>query len=428
MNRKHTPSSLLGTVLCATALHAQTPAPKPSPIDPAIAALLAKIAANGRDASATSLLLEGTYEVTFQGAPEPVAKGACREVFVGKELSRSTSDLGDMGKMENGMQGDLVWSVDPSLGARLHRGTAAAATRRMAAASRQADPRETYREFAVVDGATIDGEPCTGIRMTPAEGRPDVFFVDAAGRVRRIVTALPAPESADAAFGMDDLMETTITYSDFRTEDGRTFARKRTLAMGPATVTTTLTRVRVGEKVDPAVFAPPPAVAEIELAPLQPAFDAEGKPTYQIVARKVQPVASIRVKIKASEISKQLAILLPEVYAHVNATGAKTAGPPFSRYHSVADGEIDIEAGIPVQKPIEAKGRVVNSELPAGRTVTCWHKGPYDQLSGAHEALQAHLASQKLKARGGAWEVYWTDPGMVPEPSKWKTQLFAPIE
>ena len=29
---------------------------------------------------------------------------------------------------------------------------------------------------------------------------------------------------------------------------------------------------------------------------------------------------------------------------------------------------------------------------------------------------------------GGAWEVYWTDPGVVPDSSKWRTQLFMPIE
>ena len=73
-------------------------------------------------------------------------------------------------------------------------------------------------------------------------------------------------------------------------------------------------------------------------------------------------------------------------------------------------------------------GRVENSELPAGKAITCWHVGPYDQLSQAHEGLRAHLTAKKLTPRGGCWEIYWTDPGMVPDPKKWRTQLFAPIE
>jgi effector-binding domain-containing protein len=121
-------------------------------------------------------------------------------------------------------------------------------------------------------------------------------------------------------------------------------------------------------------------------------------------------------------------VLLPEVMAHVTAARGKIAGPPFSRYHSWSETEIDLEAGIPVQQPVAAKGRVASSELPAGKAVTCWHVGPYDGLGAAHAGLQAHLAAQRLQARGGAWEVYWTDPGMVKDQAKWKTQLFAPIE
>ena len=63
----------------------------------------------------------------------------------------------------------------------------------------------------------------------------------------------------------------------------------------------------------------------------------------------------------------------------------------------------------------------------AGKAVMAWHFGEYEKLAGAHEALQGYLAAHEMKARGGPWEVYWTDPGMVPDPAKWRTQIFAPI-
>ena len=81
-----------------------------------------------------------------------------------------------------------------------------------------------------------------------------------------------------------------------------------------------------------------------------------------------------------------------------------------------------------MQAPIAAKGRIANSELPGGRAATCWHVGPYEKLTEAHAGLQAWLAANKLTSRGGVWEVYWTDPGMVADKSKYRTQLFAPIE
>jgi len=104
------------------------------------------------------------------------------------------------------------------------------------------------------------------------------------------------------------------------------------------------------------------------------------------------------------------------------------AGVPFTLYHRVDGDQIDAEAGIPVVSPIEDKGRVKASELPAGRTLMTWHSGPYDQLTGAHQKLRDHAAEQKLTPRAGPWESYWTDPGMVPDPARWKTQLFLPVE
>jgi effector-binding domain-containing protein len=57
-----------------------------------------------------------------------------------------------------------------------------------------------------------------------------------------------------------------------------------------------------------------------------------------------------------------------------------------------------------------------------------WHVGPYEKLADAHQSLRAYVDAHRMQARGGLWEVYWTDPGIVPDPSKWRTQLFMPIE
>jgi effector-binding domain-containing protein len=154
----------------------------------------------------------------------------------------------------------------------------------------------------------------------------------------------------------------------------------------------------------------------------------DSRPGYQVLDREAQPVASIRLKVRPADLSATLTVVYPEIMGHLNAEGAQIAGPPFSRYHAMGGDEIDLEAGLPVTKPIAEKGRIKNGVLPGGKTVIGWHIGPYDKLKVAHEALQAHLAAEKLKSRGGPWEVYWTDPGVVPDPAKWRTQLFMPIE
>ncbi len=424
----------VGAVLLLSTACAQPPTGAQAPAkvaDPQLDELLAKVAkarvltAPGKPAT---LQLEGRYTVAFGGQPEPVARGLVRELFAGTDRARSTSDMGPMGSMEQGVDGDTVWALDPHLGAKVHRGTHAAATRRYFAVLRGDDPRTLYRKIERAGSATIGGRELTTLRMTPAEGEPDTWHVDADGTVARVDIALPAPESADAAFALDDLMPAQVTFAAWRDVDGGRFPMQRTLVMGPATVTTTFDEVTVGAAIADTKFAPPAAVAKARGTVSLPAFDADGRPVYQIVERAAQPVASIRTKVAPAAIATTLSVLLPEVYEHIKAVGGKPAGPPFARYHAVSATEIDIEAGLPVHAPIEPKGRVANSELPAGRTVTGWHVGPYDQLAAAHAGLQAHLATRKLKPRGGCWEVYWTDPGMVEDQSKWRTQLFAPIE
>ncbi|HEX6811750.1 MAG TPA: GyrI-like domain-containing protein [Planctomycetota bacterium] len=423
----------VGTVtLFASVLCAQAPARTArKPAEPAVEELLAKIAANRGVPAGTkdaSIAFEGTFSVSFKDMPAPVMKGAFGEFFVGKDLARCTCEMGGFGAMERGIHKDAVWEVDPSLGAKVHRGDNAAAARRYFALLRGEDPRSVYQEFTKTGTQAIDGRDVTVLRMTAAEGKPDVWYVDADGNVVRVDMALPAPESADATWGISDLMDSEITFADWQKVEGGRFPMRRTQQMGPATMSYVCSKITVGASIGAAKFTPPEAVAKVKNEPTLPAIGPDGKPTYQVIDRQLQHVASIRIKVKPAEISTQLGIVLPEVWAHLNAVSAKMAGPPFARYHTFSDTDIDLEAGIPVQKPIEAKGRIVNSELPAGKTVTCWHIGPYEKLKGAHEGLQAHLAEKKLKARGGPWEVFWTDPGMVPDPSKWKTQLFAPIE
>lgn len=395
-------------------------------------ALLAKVdekrlpAAKGDTAT---LDVRGTYTVSFANAPDQiVAKGTFRDVYSGQELARHTTDMGGFGKMEKGRRGDVCWEVDPSMGAKVHRGAHATAFRRYFTWMRGARVGGLYETVQQVGSEKVGERDCTVLKLTPKDGTADRAYVDADGVVQRLDIALPTPESADATFGMDDAMMAQLTFADWKDVDGVRYPQRRTLRMGPATVSFTVNEIKAGAAIDAATFAPPAAVAKAEAAPAGPAFDADGKPNYQIVEREAQPVASIRVRCKRSEIGAQLAIVLPEISAHLTAVGARPIGAPFARYHGCEGDVLDMEAGIPVREPVEEKGRIKNGELPAGKTVTAWHVGPYEGLGAAHQALQQHLAAQKLVARGGPWEVYWTDPGMVTDQSKWRTQLFAPIE
>lgn len=418
--------------LFASVLWAQSPSSPPAAtIDPAVHALLdAVMRHRGALAAkpASTLQITGSYVVTFEGMNGPVAKGTFRDVFAGSDRARHTTDMGKMGKMERGITPELAWEVDPAMGAMVRRGVQGTQVHRWFALLRGSDPRTIYRAIERKSTAKVGDRDTTVLSLRDPEGPADLWYVADDGALLRVDMQLPAPESADAAFGMADMMDAQVTFGEWRPQGSGHVPATRTLRMGKAVVAFTCDTYEVGAKVDDATFVPPAAVLAKKPEAAGPAFGPDGKPIHQIVERSEVAVASIRVKCKPSEIAAQLAILLPEVMEHLHAVGAKMSGPPFSRYHAWNDQEIEMEAGIPVQAPIVGKGRVQPSTLPGGKAAMGWHVGPYEGLGAAHDGLAAFVAKGKHKARGGHWEVYWTDPGMVPDPSKWKTQLFVPIE
>ncbi len=86
-----------------------------------------------------------------------------------------------------------------------------------------------------------------------------------------------------------------------------------------------------------------------------------------------------------------------------------------------------MEAGVGVSRPIEGNESVRPGTLPGGRVLSAWHVGPYDTLTRTHQRLEAWMRQQGLESAGASWELYWTDPGMQPDSSKWRTQILMPV-
>ena len=66
----------------------------------------------------------------------------------------------------------------------------------------------------------------------------------------------------------------------------------------------------------------------------------------------------------------------------------------------------NVEIGVLVRGAFTPGGRVIRSELPAGEVVAVTHRGPYDQLGAAHEAVLRHIAEHGLEKTGVRWEIY----------------------
>ena len=154
-------------------------------------------------------------------------------------------------------------------------------------------------------------------------------------------------------------------------------------------------------------------------------------PSFEIQERTPRPSFAIRLRTPVSEIPATLGIALAEVWHAAESIGLAPDGPPWTRYLSDFDapgGEVEYEAGVSLPGPApRASGRAVPVELPGGTVAVAWHVGPYDTLGETYGTLLAWIVEQGRAIAGPMWEVYWTDPGAEPDPSRWRTEVIVPV-
>lgn len=88
-------------------------------------------------------------------------------------------------------------------------------------------------------------------------------------------------------------------------------------------------------------------------------------------------------------------------------------------YRDLAEpGRVGVEVGVEVGAEFSPSGRVRLSALPAAVTI---HRGPYEGLGAAHQAVARWCADQGRALTGERWEVYgdWEE-----DPARLETTVF----
>lgn len=148
---------------------------------------------------------------------------------------------------------------------------------------------------------------------------------------------------------------------------------------------------------------------------------------FDIVDVTEQPTAVVKGRMAMAELRNFFDSAYGQVFAAVGQQGAQPAGPPFGYYPAKPGEFVEVEAGVPVTRPITAVGNVESGTLPAGRAVHGVHVGPYEQLTETYGDLLAWVAQQGLTLAEGMWECYLSDPAAEPDPATWRTEIFWPL-
>ena len=117
-----------------------------------------------------------------------------------------------------------------------------------------------------------------------------------------------------------------------------------------------------------------------------------------------RPTAVVAQVTTWEAYSKLWPALLDQVYSVVRSLDQE-------RWQNVMlylDDQPSVEVGVLLEVPFEgdADGRVVASALPPGDAATTTHRGPYEGLGEAHQAVIGWCAAQGLERTGVRWEIY----------------------
>jgi AraC family transcriptional regulator len=103
--------------------------------------------------------------------------------------------------------------------------------------------------------------------------------------------------------------------------------------------------------------------------------------------------------------------------------GLWTNGHNIFLYHHPRESSdlILCDFGVEVTREFETVGEIYATETPAGQAAVAVHRGPYNMMNVAYDAIERWMAVNRRESAGHSWEIYG-DP--TPDPADSETTLF----
>jgi len=102
--------------------------------------------------------------------------------------------------------------------------------------------------------------------------------------------------------------------------------------------------------------------------------------------------------------------------------GLRTDGHNIFLYHHPKQlgAPIRCDFGVEVTRTFETVGEVYATETPEGEAAVAVHRGPYNRLNEAYNAIEKWMAVNGRESAGHSWEIYG-DP--TPDPADTETTI-----
>lgn len=150
--------------------------------------------------------------------------------------------------------------------------------------------------------------------------------------------------------------------------------------------------------------------------------------SFEVVTRSAQPTAVIHEHVPVAELPGFFQRAFGQVSRAISGHGLAPIGPPFALYHGMPGTTVEVEAGFPVSRPLPESGAVHPGTLPGGRCAHGTHVGSYDTMVDTYGAFAQWAKANGLRPHAEMWEEYLSDPQREPNPVKWRTEIYWPVD
>ena len=165
-------------------------------------------------------------------------------------------------------------------------------------------------------------------------------------------------------------------------------------------------------------LAQAPAAPQTEQAPAAPSTTARpGDPFGEEVTLTPKTVIALKSSATWDSAFETIQDAFKNVYAFLDRQGIKPAGPEMTIYTASDDAGFEFQAAVPIaEEPKDPpKGDLAIGKSPEGKALKFMHRGSYDSLDAAYDAITHYLDERKLEARDLYIEQYDTDLIKTPE-------------
>lgn len=146
------------------------------------------------------------------------------------------------------------------------------------------------------------------------------------------------------------------------------------------------------------------------------------------VSVKIQTVhprnlAAVRCAVAPGAVGSAWRAPLDKVWEFIRSQpGLRTDGHNIFLYHHPTQpgALLQCDFGVEVTRPFDTAGEVYATKTPSGEAAVAVHRGPYDRMNEAQDAIRRWMAANGRQSAGQSWEIYG-DP--TPDPADTETTL-----